>query len=85
MILNRGRSSGCSSFLGGFDCGKALGRSFFPTFRPASDESIEPTSSDELLDLVSELNTLLRVMVVVMMIEAELVRVVLPGVCAHLF
>ena len=46
---------------------------------------MEPTPSDELLDLVSELNPLLRVVAVVTMIEAELVRIALLGVYVHPF
>ena len=55
------------------------------TLRPVSNELVELTSSDELLDLISELNTLLRVVAVVTMIEAELIRVAFFGVCVHLF
>ena len=57
----------------------------FPTFMSASNESIELTSSDELLDLISKLNALLRIVAVVTMIEAELVRIALPEVCVHPF
>ena len=49
------------------------------------NEPIESTSSDELLDLISKLDAFLRVMAVVMMVEAELVRIALSGVCAHPF
>ena len=57
----------------------------FPTFRSTSNESVELTSPDELLDLVSELNALLRVVAMVTMVKTEFVRVALPGVCAHPF
>ena len=53
------------------------------TLRPAADESVEPTSPDELLDLVLELDALFGVVAVVAVVEAELVGVALPGVCAH--
>ena len=53
------------------------------TLRPAVDESVESTSPNELLDLVLELDAFLRVVAVVAMVEAELVRIALPGVCAH--
>ena len=55
-------------------------RLILSTFKPTSDESVEPTPPDELLYFVSELNAFLRVMAVVMMIEAEFVWVALPGV-----
>ena len=53
------------------------------TLRPAADESVESTSPSELLDLILELDAFLRVMTVVAAVEAELVGVALPGVCAH--
>ena len=55
------------------------------TLRPTLNEPVEPTSSDELLDLVSELNVFLCIMAVVSMVEAELVRIALPGMCAYPF
>ena len=58
-------------------------RPIFPTLRPTSDKSVEPISSDELLDLISELNALLHVVAVVMMIEAEFVRITFFEVRAH--
>ena len=53
------------------------------TLRPAVDESVESTSPDELLDLVLELDAFFDVMAVVAVVEAELVGVALPGMCAH--
>ena len=55
----------------------------FSSLRPASNEPIESTSLDELLDLISELDAFLRVVAMVAMVETELVGVALPGVCAH--
>ena len=53
------------------------------TLGPASDEPVESSSPDELLDLVSEPDAFLRVVAVVAVVEVELVGVALPGVCAH--
>ena len=53
------------------------------TLRPASDKPVESTSLDELLDLIPELDAFLCVVAVVAVVEAELVGVALPGVCAH--
>ena len=53
------------------------------TLSPAMDESVESTSPNELLDLVLELDAFLRVVAVIAVVEAELVGVVLLGVCAH--
>ena len=53
------------------------------TLRSASNEPVESTSPDELLDLISEPDAFLRVVAVVAVVEIELVGVVLPGVCAH--
>ena len=47
------------------------------------NEPVEPTSSDELLDLISKLDAFLRVVTVVTMVEAELVGIALPEVRAH--
>ena len=55
----------------------------FSTLRPASNESVEPISSDELLDLISELDAFLRFVTMVTMVEAELVRIALLRVRAH--
>ena len=55
----------------------------FSTLRPASNEPIESTSPDELLDLVSEQDAFLHVVAVVAMVEAELIGIALLGVCAH--
>ena len=82
MVPIGGQSSGCSSLLGSLGCGKALGL-IFSTLRPASNESIESTSPDELLDLISELDAFFCVMAVVAMVEIELIGVVLFGVYAH--
>ena len=49
------------------------------TLRPASDEPVESTSPNELLDLVLELDAFLYVVVVVTVVEAEFVGVALPG------
>ena len=51
--------------------------------RPPADESVESASPNELLDLVLELDAFLRVVAVVAVVEAELVGVALPEVCAH--
>ena len=48
-----------------------------------SNESVELTSSNELLDLISEINTLLHVVAVVTMIEAEFIWVALSRMRAH--
>ena len=83
MILIGGRSSGCSSLLGGSGCGRALGRSSLSSDRRRMN--VEPTSSDELLDLISELNALLHIVAMVTMIKAELVRIAFSEVCAYPF
>ena len=59
--------------------------SILSAFRSVSNEPVELISSDELLDLIPELNALLCIVVVVTMVEAELVRIALPRVCAHPF
>ena len=53
------------------------------TLRPVVDESVESTSSNELLDLVLELDAFFNVVAVVAVVEAELVGVALFGMCAH--
>ena len=55
----------------------------FSTLRPASDEPVESTSPNELLDLISELDAFLHVVAVVAVVETEPIGVALPGVCAH--
>ena len=46
-------------------------------------ESIEPFSPDELLDLVLELDTFFYIMIMVMMIEAILVGIMLTEMRVH--
>ena len=83
MIPIGGRSLGYSSLL---DVQVAAGPLVdLSTLRPTSNKPVEPTSSDELLDLISELNAFLHVVAVVMMVDAELIRIALPGVHAHPF
>ena len=55
----------------------------FSTLRPASNKSVESTSSDELLDLISELDAFLRVVAMVAVVKTELVGVALFEMCAH--
>ena len=53
------------------------------SFWPTSQESVQSVSSDQLLDLVLELDVFLSIMTVVMMVQTVLAWVVLAWMRPH--